>query len=106
MPVIGYDFQGFIDDDAKMIYDFLKDNWEKGELKDKTVFFYNEEEDPASFDFKTGEMAIRVYADEIISEPRGISYDSEMTTRAIRIDIRGINRESTILCADQVRKIL
>jgi len=27
MPVVGYDFQGFIDDDAKMIYDFLKDNW-------------------------------------------------------------------------------
>lgn len=106
MPVIGYDFQGFIDDDAKMIYDFLKDNWQKGELKDKTVFFYNEEDDPALFDFKTGEMAIRVYADEIVSEPRGISYDSEMTTRAIRIDIRGINREQTILCADQVRKIL
>jgi len=44
--------------------------------------------------------------DEIVSEPRGISYDSETSTRAIRIDIRGIDRESTLLCADQVRKIL
>ena len=47
MPSSGYEFKGYLDDDARMIYNFLKDNWQKGELRDKTIFFYNEIDDPA-----------------------------------------------------------
>ena len=33
MPIRGYQFQGYLDDDAQMIYELLKDNWvKKGEL--------------------------------------------------------------------------
>ena len=106
MTIVGYDFQGYFDDDAQMIYNFIKDNWSKGDLQYKAIFFYDETKDPALFDFKTGEVAIRIYADEIISEPRGISYDSESQSRAIRIDVRCIDRETTMLCVDQIRKIL
>lgn len=27
MPIVGYNFQGYLDDDAQMIYQFLVDNW-------------------------------------------------------------------------------
>ncbi len=106
MPAKGYEFKGYLDDDAQMVYNFLKDNWQKGDLNNKTIFFYDEKEDPAQFDFKTGEIAIRVYADEIVAEPKGIGFDSESSTRAIRIDIRGIDRGQVMKCRDQVRYIL
>lgn len=107
MPIEEYDFKGYIDDDARLMYDMIVNNWPKsGTLKDKSIFFYNEIEDPQTFDFKTGEIAIRIYADNIISEPKGISYDSESQTRAINIDIRGIDRDETRYCADTIRHIL
>lgn len=102
-----YKFKGYIDDDAHMIYEMLVNNWQKiGVLKDKAIFFYDEMEDPQAFDFKTGEIAIRIYADDIISEPKGISYDSESQTRTIHIDIRGLDRDDTRYCADLIRHIL
>lgn len=106
MPVIGYDFKGYLDDDAENLHRILSENWSKGELKDRTLFFYDENTDPATFDFKTGECAVRIYADEIASEPRGIGFDSESVTRAMRIDVRSINREDTLLVTDQIRYIL
>lgn len=106
MPVVGYDFKGYLDDDAENLHRILAENWSKGDLKDRSIFFYEETQDPASFDFKTGEAAIRIYADDIVSEPRGISFDSEEVSRVIRIDIRTINREDSLLIVDQIRYIL
>lgn len=105
MPVVGYDFKGYLDDDAENLHRILVENWSQGDLKDKAVFFYDENIDPATFDFKTGECAIRIYADEIVSEPRGISFDSEAVSRTMRIDIRTMNREDSMLIPDQIRFI-
>lgn len=107
MPVKQYQFKGYIDDDARLIYEMLVKFWpKKGPLQEKAIFFYNEIDDPQAFDFKTGEIAIRIYADNIISEPKGISYDSESASRTINIDIRGLDRDDTRYCADQIRYIL
>lgn len=106
MSVVGYEFKGYLDDDAKHLHHILEQNWSKGDLEDRAVFFYDESVDPVTFDFKTGECAIRIYADEIVSEPRGISFDSEAVARTMRIDIRTLNREDSILIPDQIRFIL
>lgn len=106
MPVIGYDFKGYLDDDAENLHRILSENWSKGDLGNRTIFFYDENTDPATFDFKTGECAVRIYADEITSEPRGIGFDSESVTRTMRIDIRSMNREDSMLVVDQIRYIL
>lgn len=106
MTESGYSFKGYIDDDAEKLHQTLVKNWLIGDLGDKALFFYDESIDPAIFDFKTGEIAIRIYADEIVSEPRGISFDSISETRTMRIDIRGIDRMNTMRCADQIRLIL
>lgn len=106
MTVVGYDFKGYIDDDAESLHRILTENWSKGDLKDRSIFFYDESVDPSTFDFKQGECAIRIYADDIISEPRGISFDSESSSRIMRIDLRTINREDSMLIADQIRYIL
>lgn len=106
MPTVGYDFQGYLDDDAKSLHQVLTKNWATGDLKDRSIFFYDESVDPATFDFRNGEIAIRIYADEIVTEPKGISFDSVSETRVLRVDVRTINREDAMLVADQVRKIV
>lgn len=102
----GYEFSGYLDDDAEKLHNIISDAWEKGDLGDKTLFFYDEGEDPALFRTSTGEVAVRIYADETISEPRGIGFDSQTEERTMRIDIRGINRLDTMHSADQIRLIL
>lgn len=101
-----YEFRGYFDDDADHIYNIITENWGKGEVKDKTLFFFDELGDPAAFNFKTGEIAVKIYADEVLTEYKGISFDSASSSRAMRIDVRALDRESVIQVVDEIKYIL
>jgi hypothetical protein len=101
-----YGEEGFLDDDGQMIHDILENNWAEGLMKDKTLLFFNDQTDIASIDYGSGCIAVKIYADEIVNEPRGISFDSVTQHRNIRLNIQTMSRELSLAAVDQIMKIL
>lgn len=101
-----YGEEGFLYDDGLMIHEILENNWTEGLMKDKKLIFSNDQTDPASIDYSDGCVTIKIYADEIINDPRGISYDSVTQHRNIRLQIQTTNRELSIAATDQIMRIL
>lgn len=99
-----YTFQA---DDAEMIHDFIVKEWGCTEipLSDIGVYFEEDGVDPSQFDFRQNEKFIRIYADEILPSPRGISYDSESQTRYLAVIVKCIKRTDMILICDELRRI-
>lgn len=101
-----YEFKGYYDDDAKMIHDILEKNWDEDVLKDKLLFYYDETKDITSVNYNTGEIAIKIYADEVDSSPRGIGFDSLERDRRIRIHIRTLDRDLFLGVIDEIARIM
>lgn len=106
MDTSDYEFQGYQDDDARMIHDILEKNWDEDILKDKVLLYFDESKDVSSINFNTGELAIKIYADEIETKPMGIGFDSIEQTRKMRLDIRTIDRDLYLGVMDEVRRIM
>ncbi len=96
-----YAKQGYVDDDAKMIHDILERVWDDDVLKDKTLFYYDEMFDPSSFKFDTGEMCIKIYANDVSNRPMGIGFDSMNVQRQVMVDIRTMDRDLFLGVCDE-----
>ena len=100
-----YAKQGYVDDDAKMIHDILEREWDDDVLKDKTLFYYDEMFDPSSFKFDTGEMCIKIYANDVSNRPMGIGFDSMNVQRQVMVDIRTMDRDLFLGVCDELERI-
>ena len=56
------------------------------------MIFWDEDNDISTFNFSTGEIAIKILDEEMIVEERN-GEDSEQIDRFISIDIRALDRE-------------
>lgn len=101
-----YRFEGYYDDDARMIHDILEHEWNEDVLKDKILLYYNETTDISSVNYNTGELAIKIYADDISSTPMGIGFDSIEQDRTMNLEIKTIDRDLYIGAIDEIRRIL
>jgi len=101
-----YEFQGYYDDDARMIHDILEREWNEDELKDKVLLYFDETKDISSVNFNTGELAIKIYADDITTDPMGIGFDSISEDRDITLEIRTLDRDLYMGALDEIMRIL
>ena len=101
-----YVFEGYFDDDARMIHDILEREWNEDVLKDKILLYYDETKDISSVNFNTGELAIKIYADEVDNEPMGIGFDSITSDRYVHLEVRTIDRDLYIGAIDEIYRIL
>lgn len=101
-----YEFKGYQDDDAKLIHDILEKEWDEDVLKPKILLYYDETKDISSVNFNTGELAIKIYADEIMNEPMGIGFDSISQDRYIHMEIRTIDRDLYVGALDEINRIM
>lgn len=98
-------YNGFLNDDALLLRNILTENWDTSKLP-KIIFYWDEDNDISQFDFRTGEVPVKIYANDIYSEPRGISFDSVAESRVMVLNIRSTDRETLIKVADEIRRIL
>lgn len=101
-----YEFQGYYDDDARMIHDILEREWDEDVLKDKVLLYFDESKDISSVNFNRGELAIKIYADEMENEPMGIGFDSVSSDRYVHLEVRTIDRDLYIGAIDEIYRIL
>lgn len=106
MDTSDYVFTGYQDDDAKLIHDILEREWDEDVLKEKKIMYFDESVDISSFNYNRGEAAIKVYADEIETEPMGIGFDSIQQDRKIRIIVRTMDRDLYLGLLDEIRRII
>lgn len=105
MATEDYVFTGYHDDDAKLLNKIIEENWEDDPLKPKKLQYYDESKDISSVNFNTGEVAIKIYADDAITSPMGIGFDSIEQDRYINIEVRTIDRDLYLGTLDELRRI-
>lgn len=97
---------GYVFDDVQLIYKILSANWRREAFKDDVVIFWDEDNDISTFNFSTGEIAIKILDEEMIIEKKGMARDSEQIDRFIQIDVRTLSRERLLSVMGEIRRIL
>lgn len=97
---------GYVYDDVQLMYKILSTNWRREAFKDDVVIFWDEDNDISTFNFSTGEIAVKILDEEMIVEKKGMARDSEQIDRFISIDIRALDREKFLSVMGEVRRIL
>lgn len=98
--------QGYVSDDCKMIEYILRTNWENDQLRDKVNFYFDEVQDVSSYNYSDGSMRIKVQEFDEDSDPMGIGFDSEESTKDIELDISTMDRDLAINARDEIKRII
>lgn len=98
---------GYVLDDAEMIANFIKADWSiPVPILVKPIIFFDQDTDPDTFNFATGDIQCVVYADDITKTPMGIGFDGYSVERTIMISIQCMSRTKTIMATDEIERIL
>jgi len=98
---------GYVLDDAEMIAKFIQDDWDIPiPILIKPIVFFNQDVDPDTFNFATGDIQCIIYSDDISKIPLGIGFDGYEVQRNILITLKSMSRTKVIKASDEIERIM